>query len=142
MNVIRVKTVGEFNGEDIVLLAADSAGLDTFLAALTETQQHGSSRFEQRRRVHEFVIEGGAVDIELDHDRVVWRLDDTKAGEIIARRGRNHCKAKVLSSSGRSCQHYSMTCSVRPTLLLSLDEYLSPSWLARRTAYRGRGRPP
>lgn len=123
MNVIRVKTVREFKGEDVVLLAADSAGLEAFLAALTEAQQHGSSRLQRSRRIHEFVIQAGAADIELDDDRVVWRMDDTKADEIIE-------KVKVLSSSGRPCHHYvDDMLSPTPTLVLSLDEYLSPSWL-------------
>ena len=39
MNAIRVKRVSEFKGEDIVLLAMDHAGLDTFLAALTQAEQ-------------------------------------------------------------------------------------------------------
>jgi hypothetical protein len=60
MNDIRVKHIPEFKGEDVVLLAFDSAGLDTFLAALTEAQQRGSSRLHRPRRVHDFVIEAGA----------------------------------------------------------------------------------
>jgi hypothetical protein len=78
MNVIGVRRVREFKGADVVLLAADSAGLDTFLAALTEAQRQGSSRLQRRGRVHDFVIEAGAADIELDDDRVVWRLDHAK----------------------------------------------------------------
>jgi hypothetical protein len=99
MNAIRVKHVSEFNGEDVVLLAMDHAGVDTFLAALTQAEQQGSSQLQRRGRVHDFVIEAGAADIELEDDRVVWRLDHTRAVEIVE-------KLKVLSSSGRPGHHY------------------------------------
>ncbi|OBH03274.1 hypothetical protein [Mycobacterium sp. E1747] len=124
MAVIRVKSVPEFRGEDVVLLAADRAGLDAFSAALTLAQQRGSSQLQHGRRVHEFVIEATAANIELSDDRVTWRLDDAKAGEIIE-------KAQVLAGNGgRPGHHYVDDMSgPAPTLVLSLNEYLSPSWL-------------
>lgn len=104
MNVIRVKRVAEFNGADVVLPAADGAGLSVFLAALTEAQRQGSSRLQHRGTLHDFVIETGAADIELGDDRVVWRLDHVKAGEVIE-------KLQVLSSSERPGHHsMSTTC--------------------------------
>jgi hypothetical protein len=81
MNVIGVRRIREFKGADVVLLAGDVAGLATFLAALTEAQRQGSSRLQRRGRVHDFVIEAGAANIELDDDRVVWRLGHSKADE-------------------------------------------------------------
>jgi hypothetical protein len=123
MNVIRVRRVREFKGEDAVLLAVDGAGLDTFLAALTQAEQQGSSRLQHRGRVHDFVIEAAAADIELEDDRVVWRLNHAKAVEIIE-------KLKVLRSSGNPCHHYvDDICCPAPTLVLSRDQYISPSWL-------------
>lgn len=125
MTVIRIKCVPDFKGsEDVVLLAADNAGLNTLVAALTQAQRNGVSHLKHRRRVHEFVIETGAAAIELSNDRVVWRLDDAKASEIIE-------KAKVLTSNGgRPGHHYvDDITSPAPTLVLSLDEYLSPNWL-------------
>lgn len=125
MTVIRVKGVPDFKGsENVVLLAADNAGLDAFAAALTLAQRNRVSYLKHGRRVHEFVIETGAASIELSDDRVVWRLDDAKACEIIE-------KAKVLTSNGgRPGHHYvDDMSSPAPTLVLSLDEYLSPSWL-------------
>jgi hypothetical protein len=113
MNDIRVKHVPEFKGEDVVLLAFDSAGLDTFLAALTEAQQRGSSRLHHPRRVHDFVIEAGAADIELADDRAVWRLSHAKAAEIIE-------KLTAMSSSERPGHHYvDDMLSPAPTLVLS-----------------------
>jgi len=123
MNAIRVKRVSEFKGEDVVLLAMDRAGLDTFLAALTQAEQQGSSQLQRRGRVHDFVIAAGAADIELDDDSVVWRLDHTRAVEIIE-------KLKVMSSSGHPGHHYvDDMFSPAPTLVLSRDQYISPSWL-------------
>jgi hypothetical protein len=61
--------------------------------------RQGSSRLQRRGRVHDFVIEASAADIELDDDRVVSRLDHTRAVEVIE-------KLKVLSSSGHPCHHY------------------------------------
>ena len=123
MNAIRVKRVSEFKGEDVVLLAMDRAGLDTFLAALTQAEQQGSSQLQRRGSVHDFVIAAGAADIELDDDSVVWRLDHTRAVEIIE-------KLKVMSSSGHPGHHYvDDMFSPAPTLVLSRDQYISPSWL-------------
>ncbi|ORA35422.1 hypothetical protein BST20_17650 [Mycobacterium branderi] len=123
MNAIRIKHVPDFKGEDVVLLAVDDAGLDTFLAALIQAQQHGSSRLQRRGRVHEFVIEAGAADIELSDDRVRWRLDHTKAAEIIE-------KLKVSSNSEHPGHHYvDDMLSPAPTLVLSHNQYISPSWL-------------
>jgi hypothetical protein len=123
MNDIRVKHVPEFNDEDVVLLAFDSAGLDTFLTALTEAQQRGSSRLHRPRRVHDFAIEAGAADIELADDRTVWRLSHAKVAEIIE-------KLTAMSSSERPGHHYvDDMLSPAPTLVLPLDEYLAPSWL-------------
>lgn len=62
-------------GEDVVLLAVDAAGLETFLAALTQAEQQGSARLDHDGTIHDFRIEPGAADIELHDDRVVWRLD-------------------------------------------------------------------
>jgi hypothetical protein len=50
MYAIRVKRVSDFNGEDVVLLAMDYAGLDTFLAALTQAEQQGSSQLQRSPR--------------------------------------------------------------------------------------------
>jgi hypothetical protein len=123
VNAIRVKRVSDFKGEDVVLLAMDHAGLDSFLVALTQAEQQGSSQLQRRGRVHDFVIEAGTADIELDDDRVVWRLDHTRAVEIIE-------KLQVLSSSGHPCHHYvDDMFSPAPALLLSRDEHISPSWL-------------
>ena len=46
MNVIRVRRVGEFKGEDVVLLAVDGAGLDAFLAALTQASSKGPRDYD------------------------------------------------------------------------------------------------
>jgi hypothetical protein len=122
MNMIGIRCVREFKGEDVVLLAADTAAFDTFLAALTKAQQRGSSRLQRRGRVHDFVIEADAADIELDDDRVLWKLNHTKPAEIIE-------KLTVLSTGRHPGHHYvDDMSSPAPTLVLSRDEYTS-SWL-------------
>lgn len=64
-------------------LAMDGGGLETFLAAVTQAERHGSGRLRRRRRMHDVVIEAGAADIDLAGERVVWRLGRAIAGEII-----------------------------------------------------------
>ncbi|MEE6140453.1 hypothetical protein SKC41_29600 [Mycobacterium sp. 050128] len=124
MTVIRVKSVAEFRGEDVVLVAADSAGLAAFAEALALAQRIGLSHLTHGRRVHEFIIQAGAAAIELSDERVVWRLDDAKANEILD-------KAQVLTSSGGRAGHHYVDDMSSPasTLVLSVDEYLEPSWL-------------
>lgn len=46
MNVIRAELAPEFRGEDVVLLAMDSAGVSTLLTVLTQAVEHGASRLE------------------------------------------------------------------------------------------------
>ena len=117
MNVIRVELAREFRGEDVVLLAMDSAGLDTFLSALTQAQQHGSSRLDHGVMIHDFLVRPGAADIDLRDDHVVWRLDHPKAVEIIE-------KLTALKG-GRPGHHYVDDISnPTHTLVLSRDEYI------------------
>lgn len=75
---------GFYFGEDAVLLALDTDGVKTFLTALTEAEQQGSSRLDLDGTVHEFLIEGNASEIEFrdENDTVVWRLGGSKAREI------------------------------------------------------------
>jgi hypothetical protein len=122
MNAIRVKHVRDFKFEDVVLPAMDGDGLQTFLAAVAQAQRHGSGRLQRRKRVHDFVIEAGAADIDLAEVRVVWRLDRAMAGEII----------EALTGLGRSDRpghQYLDMASPAPTLVLSKGEYIEASWL-------------
>ena len=122
--MIRLKLVHEFKWDEaVVLLAADGAGLDALSAALTEAQQRGFSRLQGRRRIHEFVVQGGAGNLEIGSDRVLWRLADAKAAEILQ-------GVEVLRDGGAPGLVYvDDMISPAPTLVLSLDEYLTPNWL-------------
>jgi len=122
MNEIRVKHVPDFKNEDVVLLAMDGAGLETFLAALTLAERHGSAQLQHRTRLHDFVTEAGAAGIELADDRVVWRLDHGVAVEIIT-------ELTGMARSNHPCHQYIDIVSPAPTLVLSRDEYLASSWL-------------
>jgi hypothetical protein len=83
MTVVRAELARQFYfGDDAVLLVMDTDGVTTFLSALVRAQQQGASRLEHVGTIHDFVIEPGAADIELDEDCVVWRLDHAKAAEI------------------------------------------------------------
>ena len=123
MNAIGIKHVPDWKNEDVVLLAGDADGLAEVQAAVTAAQQHGSSQLQRRVRLHEFTIEPGAADIELSADRVLWRLDSAKAAEITA-------MLTGLVNSGHPCHNFvEDMASPAPTLVLSHDQYLRPSWL-------------
>ena len=84
MTIIRVDLAPEFMfGDDVVLVAMDGDGVTVFASALKDAAQQGSSRLEFGDVTHEFLIESGQSDIEIDGSRVVWRLDRTKADEVI-----------------------------------------------------------
>jgi hypothetical protein len=118
MTVVRAELAREFHfGDDVVLLAMDHAGVDTFLRALAQAAQQRSSRLDHGGTVHEFVIEAGAADIELHDDRVVWRLDHAKAEEIID-------KLTALQAPGPGHHYVDDVSSPTQTLVLSCDEYV------------------
>lgn len=117
VNIIHVEFAPDFRGEDVVLLAMDGAGVATLVTAFKEAAAQGASRLQHNEITHEFRVEAGAADIELDADRVVWRLDPAKAAEIIE-------KLDVLRSSDRPGHHYVDISQPAETLVLSRDEYL------------------
>ena len=117
MNIIRVELAPEFRGEDVVLLAMDGAGVTTFVTALRDAEQRGSSQLEHDGITHQFVIQVGAADIELGENRVVWRLDHAKAVEIVE-------DLTVMSNNDRPGHNYVDISSPTKTLVLSRDEYV------------------
>jgi hypothetical protein len=117
MNIIRVELAPEFRGEDVVLLAMDGGGLTTFITALSDAKQRGSSQLEHDGVTHQFVIQAGAADIELGENRVVWRLDHAKAVEIIE-------DLTAMSRSDRPGHSYVEISTPTNTLVLSRDEYV------------------
>jgi hypothetical protein len=110
---------GFYFGENAVLLALDTDGVETFLAALTRAEREGASRLESDATVHEFLIDGSASDVEFhdDDDTVVWRLGDAKAQEI------SELLADMTQHSGKG--HYYVDMSTPAgTLVISLNEYV------------------
>ncbi|MGH3958653.1 hypothetical protein [Mycobacterium sp.] len=118
MSVIRINFLTEFYyGDDAVLLTMDGAGVDQFRAALSDADADGSSRLEHDGVTHEFRIEPGAADLDLEETHVVWRLDHVKAVEIIN-------DLAVLSEKGRDGHQYVDISTPAQTLVVSRDEYV------------------
>lgn len=123
MSVIRVNFLSEFYyGDDAVLLTLDGGGTDKLKAALSDATRRESSRLEHDGVTHEFRIEPGTANIELDPTHVVWRLDEAKAAEIIE-------DLAVLSSKGSvggstSGHFYVDIFAPAETLVVSRDEYV------------------
>jgi hypothetical protein len=115
MNVIWVELAEDFRGGDVVLLAADGPGLDTFAAALREAERRGSSRLEHDGVRH--VVRVGAAEVDLGDHEVCWQLDHAKAMEIIE-------YLASMSDGDRPCHQYVDISSPTDTLVLSRDEYL------------------
>jgi hypothetical protein len=117
MNFIRVELAREFMwGDDVVLVAMDTAGLDSFTTALDDAVQQTCSRLDHGATIHEFLVTAGLADVELHDDRVVWRLDHTKAVEILE-------KLAAMKSGGPG-HHYIDISTPAETLVLSCDEYV------------------
>lgn len=129
MSTVRLKRLPDFKGDDVVLLAVDDAGLAAFVAALVTALQNGASRLQRRVRSHQFVIvDDGASHIAVDDACVVWRLNRVKAREILE-------KSQALGGDGHPGHHYvDEMSSPAPTLVISLNEYLEPTWLTEGRA--------
>ncbi|WP_102140887.1 hypothetical protein [Mycobacterium hubeiense] len=126
MTVLHVELVPEFDfGDDVVLLAMDTAGVEAFLTPLRQAEQHGLSRMDHGGITHEFSIEPGAADIELHDDRVVWRFDQAKAAKIIE-------MLTGMSQSSGAGHYYVDISEPARTLVISHNEWTSQSFpLAR-----------
>jgi len=118
MNTIRVELLPDFMwGDDVVLLAMDGAGVATFADALNDAVRLGSSRLEHGGVLHEFVMQASAADIEMGENRVVWRLDRTKAVEIVD-------DLTAIRDGDGPGHNYVDISTPTTTLVLSRDEYL------------------
>ncbi|OBG25332.1 hypothetical protein A5764_07250 [Mycobacterium sp. 852002-51057_SCH5723018] len=96
----------------------DTDGVTTFLSALVRARQQGSSRLEVEGAVHDLLIEPDAADIELHDDRVVWRLDNAKATEIIE-------LLRAMTQGTTRAGHYYVDISTpAETLVLSCNEHV------------------
>ena len=121
MSIVRAELAPEFMlGDDVVLLAMDGAGIATFVAALREAEQHGTSQLHLGDVTHEFHILADEADVDLGDTRVVWRLDAAKVVEIIE-------NLDVLSCSDRPGHQYVDITKPTDTLVLSRDEYVRTS---------------
>lgn len=122
MSVIRLNLMSEFYfGDDAVLLAMDGSGVDELRGALSETARTGHVVRAYGGITHEFTMTTAAADIDLTANRVCWRLDPTKAAEII-----DHLT--VLSTpreGGNTAGHFYVDLHApAETLVVSRDEYV------------------
>jgi hypothetical protein len=118
MSIIRVELLPDFMwGDDVVLLAMDGAGVATFADALNDAVRLGSSRLEHGGVMHEFVMQAGAADIEMGENCVVWRLDRTKAVEIVD-------DLTAIGDGDGPGHNYVDISTPTTTLVLSRDEYV------------------
>jgi len=119
MSVIHAELIeGTYGHADEVLLAMDTAGVDTVLAVLTQAAQQGSARLDHGATTHRFLIEAGAADIEFHAGTVVWRLDAAKAAEII------EFLTEMHDHPGSGHHYVDYMSTPARTLVLSLNEYL------------------
>ncbi|WP_101948028.1 hypothetical protein [Mycobacterium sp. 3519A] len=117
MTIIRAELASEFRGEAVVLLAMDGTGVSTFLTALKTAEQQGAFELEHGGITHQFVIQDDSADVELRDERMVWRLNQIKAAEIID-------DLTVLNNNDGPCHDYVDISSPTDTLVLSRDEYV------------------
>ena len=119
MTVVRAELAPQFYfGDDAVLLVMDTDGVTTFLSALVRAQQQGSARLEGDGVIHDFVIEPDAADIELQDNRVVWRLDHAKAAEI------NELLSAMTQNPTDAGHYYVDISTPAETLVLSHNEHV------------------
>lgn len=119
MTVVRAELAPKFYfGDDAVLLAMDTAGVNTVLVTLVQAERQGYSRMAHDGKIHEFLIVPGAADIELHDDKVVWRFDDAKAMEVIE-------LLTAMTHTTTGAGHYYVDISApTQTLVLSRNEYV------------------
>ncbi|OMC03318.1 hypothetical protein A5733_24750 [Mycobacterium sp. NS-7484] len=121
MSFIHVQFLPEFMlGDDVVMLAMDTAGAAVIHAALNDAVQHGRSRLEHDGVIHEFRIQSGAADIEQVEGRIEWLLDRAAAVEILD---------DLATPADHPGHQYVDIHTPTSTLVLSYDEY-TPEYFA------------
>ena len=119
MSEIRVELAHDFKWEAVVvLLAMDGDGLEAFRSALARAgrKQRRSSLLTHAGTIHEFAIEGGNAEVELQAGRVIWRLAQAKLAEIVE-------KLNAMDKTLGACHQYVDISSPAKILVLSRDEY-------------------
>ncbi|BBZ18621.1 hypothetical protein [Mycolicibacterium gadium] len=95
----------------------DGAGVVVFSAAMEDAAKHKTSQLENGGITHEFSIRDGESGVELNGDRVIWRLDLAKAEEVIT-------YLHALKSNDRPGHQYVDISKPTDTLVLSREEYV------------------
>jgi hypothetical protein len=117
MSLIHAELVERLHfGDDAVLLALDSAGVDDVLKAAMQAARQGSAQLDRGATVHQFLIEAGAADLEFSDGTVVWRLNRAFAAEII------ELLTEMHDHPGRGHHYVDISAPAR-MLVLSFNEY-------------------
>lgn len=121
--ILRVAVLEGFAlGDDAVLVAMNSGGLDALRWGMLSARQHDSASFVCGGRTHIVEVADGAADMDLhngDDSLVRWRLDVAKLHEI---------SDMLAGMDGRRmCHNYVDISTPAETLVLSVDEYIVPN---------------
>lgn len=108
-------------GQDAVLLAMDTAGVDALTVALNHALTHGDGRLENHRQAHHFLARAGAAHLGLHDECIEWRLDPTKIIEMTD-------KLAAMKNTAGPAHHYVDISTPADTLILSVDEYSESTW--------------
>lgn len=119
MSIARIELAkGFILGDDAVLLAMDGEGVIDVASALRSALQQGGWELEHSGFHHEFVIDAGQSGVVIDGLRIVWRLDEAKAAELVD-------ALDGLVNHGRPGHRYIDISQPTDTLVLSRDEYVT-----------------
>jgi hypothetical protein len=119
MGKIHVALRPEFHlGEDAVLVAADTSGVEELEAALTQAglSAQGALTIQLGSQDHTFILDAPGDHIELRKNDVIWCLSEGKRKELVE-------KLAAIKSSPGPAHHYVDITGPPTTLVLSRDEY-------------------
>jgi hypothetical protein len=106
---------GYDDGYDAVLVGADRDGMRMLQSAARSARDNGSASFEFDTIKHHILRQGGAADIELGPQNVVWRFDDAALAEMLD-------LIEPLVDIIKPAHNYLDLNSPAETLILSVDE--------------------
>ncbi len=119
LSEIRVETVADFKGGEVLLLTLDRTGLKAFLSVLKDVDSQPSELIFAEW-THEFQLENEGAEVKIEHKRVRWLFSRDKFDEVIE-------KLRSMQDTDVPCHHYVDIDSPASVLMLSCDEYSVPA---------------